>query len=101
MAIAQSDFADQGNVVNKASVWHAEGVIFLPLCVSEKGDMRGLLLLMCLGISGVLFGQNATIRGNVLDETTGEPIIYGTVTLVGKEEGSRGGESKNGKEGKK
>lgn len=72
-----------GNVVNNTEVQNCEGVIFLPLCVSEKGDMRGLLLLMCLGMSGVLFGQSATIRGNVLDETTGEPIIYGTVTLVG------------------
>ena len=45
--------------------------------------MRGLLLLICLGMTAVLTAQTATIRGNVLDEETGEPIIYGTVILDG------------------
>jgi len=30
-----------------------------------------------------LFGQKGTVRGKVLDETTGEPIIYGNVLLQG------------------
>ena len=39
-------------------------------------------LLLC-GAAALLHAQNGTIRGNVYDKTTGEPILYGSVRLVG------------------
>lgn len=53
--------------------------------------MRSLYLLLLLTFlcSSDIFAQNgATIRGNVYDETTGEPIIYGTVALEGTDFGT-------------
>ena len=46
--------------------------------------IRSILLFSAfILLSGVLFGQKGTVRGKVLDETTGEPIIYGNVLLKG------------------
>ena len=43
-----------------------------------------LLLFLLAGFSGALFAQSgSTIRGNIYDKDSGEPIIYGTVVLKG------------------
>jgi len=42
-----------------------------------------LLALTFLIFSSALLGQKGTVRGKVLDEKTGEPIIYGNVLLQG------------------
>jgi len=41
----------------------------------------GLVFLFILFISAISYGQNGTIRGNIYDNNSGEPIIYGTVIL--------------------
>jgi len=45
--------------------------------------MRVTLLILGVAFSSVLWGQSGTLRGNILDEITGEPIIYCTVQLEG------------------
>lgn len=42
-----------------------------------------LLLLLVIGLPTLAFSQTGTIRGNVLDKDSGEPIIFGTVRLDG------------------
>ena len=45
--------------------------------------MKGLLLSLALLITGISIGQEATLRGSILDEETGEPIIYGNLVVEG------------------
>lgn len=51
--------------------------------------MKNHILAIILIFSGVaLYGQSGTVRGNVYDKETGEPIIYGSVYLEGTTMGS-------------
>jgi len=45
--------------------------------------MRIALLFIALTLTSLLWGQTGTLRGNILDKETGEPIIYGTVLIEG------------------
>jgi len=46
--------------------------------------LRVLCILLSLFLcSNVAFSQKGTVRGNVLDKSTGEPIIYGNVLIEG------------------
>ena len=77
--------------MTKARAWlQVESFIFaaatkprnlLPQLIRMKNQ---LLLLALVLFSTALFAQKGgTIRGNVYDKNTGEPIIYGTVFLRG------------------
>lgn len=46
-----------------------------------------IISFLCL-VQGVIFAQNGTIRGNVYDQKTGEPIILGNVRLQGTNYGT-------------
>ena len=48
-------------------------------------DMRQLVfsLLCACGASVAALAQEATVRGNVLDADTGEPVAFATVQVVG------------------
>jgi len=46
-----------------------------------------IISFLCLA-QGVVFAQNGTIRGNVYDQKTGEPIILGNVRLQGTNYGT-------------
>ena len=37
---------------------------------------------LCL-MSFQIFAQTGTIRGNIFDKETGEPVLYGTIQLTG------------------
>ncbi len=50
--------------------------------------MRFFIALACLMWSAFLFSQTGTIRGNVYDKETGEPILFGNVRLEGTNLGS-------------
>jgi hypothetical protein len=50
-----------------------------------KQLLLGFLLVL---VAGTVFGQNGIIRGNVYDEESGEPIIYGNVLLQGTNRGT-------------
>ena len=71
-------------------------LFFLNLTKNRIATLRGsiltpqfmklniLLLFLLAGFSGALFAQSgSTIRGNIYDKDSGEPIIYGTVVLKG------------------
>ncbi|MDX1476149.1 MAG: carboxypeptidase-like regulatory domain-containing protein [Saprospiraceae bacterium] len=45
--------------------------------------MRLFLLLAGVLIAGLMTAQDATIRGTIFDQETGEPIIYGNVVVAG------------------
>jgi len=45
--------------------------------------MRITLIFLAMALTSVLWGQTGTLRGNILDENTGEPVIYCTVQLEG------------------
>ncbi|MEM8524618.1 MAG: carboxypeptidase-like regulatory domain-containing protein [Bacteroidota bacterium] len=45
--------------------------------------MKSLLTLFCTLYSIVLLAQTGTVRGNVFDKETGDPIIYGNVLVEG------------------
>ncbi|MEL6942711.1 MAG: carboxypeptidase-like regulatory domain-containing protein, partial [Bacteroidota bacterium] len=45
--------------------------------------MKSLLTLICTLYTILLFAQTGTVRGNVFDEETGDPIIYGNVLIEG------------------
>ncbi|MEN7548861.1 TonB-dependent receptor [Rapidithrix thailandica] len=50
--------------------------------------MRTVILLFCLLMGGYAFGQNGTIRGTVVDDANGEPLIGATVAVDGTQRGA-------------
>ncbi len=46
-------------------------------------SLKHILLIICTLFSYSLLAQKGTVRGNVFDKETGEPIIYGNVVLSG------------------
>jgi hypothetical protein len=51
--------------------------------MKKSGLKYFFFLFLVFGYSFVALGQTGSIRGNVFDRDSGEPIIYGTVTLEG------------------
>ncbi|RME96714.1 MAG: carboxypeptidase-like regulatory domain-containing protein, partial [Bacteroidetes bacterium] len=58
------------------------------LAYPKDFDLKNFVLFGLLLLGANLLAQSGIIRGNVLDEETGEPIIYGTVQLKDTERGT-------------
>lgn len=50
--------------------------------------LKNILTLLLVTLSFTIFAQSGIIRGNVFDEESGEPIIFGTVLLKGTDRGT-------------
>ena len=51
-------------------------------------EQRFCFIIVLLSLSFSMFAQTGTIRGNVFDKESGEPIIYGNVLLQGTNKGT-------------
>lgn len=58
-------------------------IIIFALNFAINNIMKSLLTLFCTLYSIVLLAQTGTVRGNVFDKETGDPIIYGNVLVEG------------------
>lgn len=74
------------NTTNKSPASEANALIFAPSHHCKSDNMKFYLLLtvgIILFSAPILLAQTGIIRGNIYDQESGEPIIYGNIRLNG------------------